>query len=91
MSELRRSAHRRRQVLAALLERDGRCMAPVCTFASRDWPAPWSVGHVVPLSRGGTDELVRLEHLRCNVSAGNRAPRVRAYASTIADPRKGMT
>ena len=34
-----------------------------------------SVGHVVPRSRGGTDDLsnLRPEHLECNVGLGNRA------------------
>jgi 5-methylcytosine-specific restriction endonuclease McrA len=40
------------------------------------WPNPWSysVDHIIPLSKGGTDLLSNVQptHLTCNVSKGNR-------------------
>lgn len=61
-----------------IAERDGwRC--GVCRRKVRsdlEWPHPRSasVDHIVPLSRGGDDTRanVRLAHLRCNLSLGNR-------------------
>lgn len=47
-------------------------------FVNRDlaYPDPWmpSFGHVIPISKGGLDswDNLRLEHLTCNVKAGNR-------------------
>ena len=48
-------------------------------------PMSPSIGHQLPRSRGGSDapENLRLEHLRCNVSAGNRLG--------AGAPRKGET
>jgi hypothetical protein len=55
-----------------------RCLNPegrVITGVS--WPDPWSasIDHILPLSLGGTDTASnkRAAHLRCNISAGNRA------------------
>jgi len=47
-------------------------------FVNRDlaYPDPWmpSFGHIIPISRGGLDswDNLRLEHLTCNVRAGNQ-------------------
>lgn len=83
-----RSRRRRRARLAdaasepyttvEIADRDGgRC--GVCRRKVRldlEWPHPRSasVDHIVPLSRGGDDTKsnVRLAHLRCNISQGNR-------------------
>jgi len=63
--------HRTRQLLLA---RDGPgCRADVCISpGGRDALPAWSIGHVYPLSLGGSDALanLRLEHLVCNVHAG---------------------
>ena len=47
-----------------------------------------TVGHVLPVSRGGDDsyENLQLEHRRCNLAAGAR---VAPPAATIAEPING--
>jgi hypothetical protein len=63
-----------------IYERDGgRCH--ICGEHVHDdikWPdgrAP-SVDHVLPITKGGSDEPenLKLAHLRCNISKGNRVP-----------------
>lgn len=52
------------------------------------WPDRYSpsVDHVVPLSRGGDDTLanVKLSHLTCNLSKGNRLEEVRDGSKEVA-------
>jgi 5-methylcytosine-specific restriction endonuclease McrA len=64
--------------LWTIYERDaGRC--GIClerVDRSVRWPnqAAASLDHIIPISRGGTDEAgnLQLAHLRCNLSKGNR-------------------
>lgn len=74
-----------RAVLALLFERTP---APVCPCGGRVYrgvtgPMQASPGHIIPVARGGTDELVnlRIEHLRCNV---RRQARLDSPIATIA-------
>ncbi len=74
---LHSGGRRVRATLLLLLERDGplcgRCAAPTIGTNGR-LPSGPTIGHVVPVSKGGTDDLrnLRIEHLRCNVVAGAR-------------------
>jgi 5-methylcytosine-specific restriction endonuclease McrA len=47
-----------------------------------------TVGHLIPVSRGGDDsyENLALEHRRCNLAGGNR---VTPPAATVVEPRYG--
>lgn len=60
-------------LIAYLMERDrgrcGKCRKPI---RAKKGPRRPSIGHIVPLARGGKHELANLqaEHLDCNLSAG---------------------
>jgi 5-methylcytosine-specific restriction endonuclease McrA len=66
-------------LIAYLIERDGnRCRIPGCSYGSRQigvGARKPSLDHIVPLSKGGKNELanIQLAHFRCNLSKGNRA------------------
>lgn len=51
-----------------------RCRLLIDLGLSRMKPGGLMVGHVVPRSKGGTDDIsnLRPEHRRCGLSAGNR-------------------
>ena len=51
-------------------------------------PHSASVEHVVPRSKGGSDDLagLRLSHLRCNVSRGNRPRKTRTRRAVVRSP-----
>lgn len=75
MADLRTSDAQRRAVRRFLIARDGdRCGR--CGL-----PGARELGHVLPRSRGGSDDIsnLRLEHGACNRAAGNRpdSPRAR--------------
>ena len=57
-----------------------RCGAPIDVTLSGLHPEGATVGHVVPVSRGGDDsyENLALEHRRCNLAAGARVAPPRA-------------
>jgi hypothetical protein len=65
---------------ARLAQRDGwwcwLCGAAIDPAAPANSPGSGTVDHVVPRSRGGTDEPgnLRLAHRRCNVRRGNHLP-----------------
>lgn len=58
-----------------LLEEDGYTCG-LCGELVKEERGPWgpSIGHVVPLARGGKHEVdnLRLEHLRCNLRKGDK-------------------
>jgi 5-methylcytosine-specific restriction endonuclease McrA len=64
---------------AEIAERDGwrcsLCSGPVDPSLKHTDPAYGTIDHVVPITRGGTNELsnLRLAHHRCNSAKGNRA------------------
>lgn len=47
-------------------------------------PLGLTIGHVIPLSHGGSDDDANLrpEHRRCNLAAGNRPTMPRATLAT---------
>ena len=49
-----------------------------------------TIGHIIPRSRGGTDDLANLglEHRRCNLATGSRVAPPRALLAT---PPGGIT
>lgn len=53
-----------------------KCGKPIDTNVHYPDPYSMSIGHQIPLSRGGSDDIsnLRPEHLGCNTSAGNRLP-----------------
>lgn len=68
----------RKRIIAHLLERDGSscaiCRARIDLTASRRDPGMASIDHVIPRSAGGSNDMsnLRLAHLGCNSSRGNR-------------------
>lgn len=81
-SSPRRITGRRNRLLAyGLWERDGglcrRCGLPIDPTLHGYLPGALTIGHVIPLSQGGTDDPRNLgpEHRRCNLSAGARPDR----------------
>ena len=50
----------------------------VCWLCHQPIDGTVSVDHVLPRSKGGTDDIENLRpaHLRCNLRRGNRAPRI---------------
>lgn len=54
--------------------RCAKCGAVIDLWRKHPDPLSPSIGHQLPRSRGGSDDLgnLRLEHLRCNEAAGNR-------------------
>jgi 5-methylcytosine-specific restriction endonuclease McrA len=73
-----------RRVRAYLADRDGRrcgrCGESIDMALSGMHPMGATVGHVIPVARGGTDHPgnLRLEHRRCNLAAGDRLDPPRA-------------
>lgn len=71
-----------------VIERDGpvcrRCSAWVDVSLSGLLPDGPTLGHVIPASRGGSDELdnLGLEHRRCNLAASDRVDPPRALIAT---------
>lgn len=55
----------------------GRCGQAIDATLHYTHPGALTIGHVIPISKGGTNVLenLRPEHRRCNLSAGNREPR----------------
>ena len=85
----RRVTGRRNRMLArALWERDQgkcqRCGLWIDPSLSGALPGGLTIGHVVPLSRGGSNDPSNLgpEHSRCNIAAGAREPRPAAVIVT---------
>jgi 5-methylcytosine-specific restriction endonuclease McrA len=78
----------RRQVVA----RDGavcrRCGKPIDLTLSGRHPMGLTLGHIVAVAEGGSDELANLapEHHRCNLGAGDVAPRARVAISPFCGP-----
>ncbi|HEV8282335.1 MAG TPA: hypothetical protein VGQ02_10770 [Candidatus Limnocylindrales bacterium] len=72
------------------MERDGpycgRCQRYVDTELPGTDPRGPSIGHRYPVALGGTDHMtnLRLEHLRCNQSAGARIDALPLEPSAIA-------
>lgn len=65
----------RERLLPYIAGRDGgRCQICGKPVRARKGPRRASVDHIVPLSRGGTNDLVNLQlaHLSCNLLKGNR-------------------
>ena len=54
--------------------RCAKCAQPIDLSLHYPDPLNLSIGHQLPLSRGGTDTIdnLRPEHLQCNQQAGNR-------------------
>ena len=69
--------------LQRLAERDGwacwLCGGEIDPHATRTSPVAGSIDHLVPRSRGGSDDAsnLRLAHRRCNVRRGNHLPELR--------------
>lgn len=88
-SELHRGGHRLRQARVLVVNRDGnacrRCGGRIDLSLPGSHPDGLTLGHIMPASKGGTDELANLaaEHRRCNLAAGARRDPPRA---TIAVP-----
>lgn len=88
-SQLHRGGHRLRQARDLVHARDGnacrRCTQPIDMGLPGTHPNGPHLGHIIPASKGGTDELANLglEHNRCNLAAGARRDPPRA---TIAVP-----
>ena len=84
---LRQGGRRIAKVRGYLFVRDGsrcgRCGGVIDMRLSGLQADGPTLGHIVPLSSGGTDDLdnLRLEHRRCNLSAGKRL--VRAVANIV--------
>lgn len=55
---------------------DGCALCGEAVDRSLEWPHPLSksVDHIVPISKGGTDDIenLQLAHLRCNISKHDR-------------------
>lgn len=64
--------------------RCGRCGKVIDLDASPMGPFGLTIGHVIPLSHGGSDDDANLrpEHRRCNLAAGNRPTMPRATLAT---------
>ena len=73
------SVAKRRQVLEVYGTICWLCRQPIAGLPSAD--------HVIPRSRGGTDDIENLRpaHLRCNISRGNRPPRRRITLTPSSD------
>jgi 5-methylcytosine-specific restriction endonuclease McrA len=84
---LRKGGRRIARVRQYLLVRDGarcgRCGGVLDMRLSGLDPDGPTLGHILPLSRGGTDDLenVQLEHRKCNLAASNRF--IRAVANIV--------
>ena len=88
MSDLHRGGARIRATVRLVLERDGnrcrRCGEPIDMAIGGLAPEGPTLGHVLPYSKGGTDDLANLglEHRRCNLAAGARLIPPRALLAT---------
>ena len=73
------SVAKRRRVLEVYGNICWLCHQPIDGLPSAD--------HVLPRSRGGSDDIenLRPSHLRCNIARGNRMPRRRAVLTTSTD------
>jgi 5-methylcytosine-specific restriction endonuclease McrA len=73
------SVRKRKQVLAEY--------GNVCWLCGQPVPGLPSADHVIPRSRGGSDDIENLRpaHLACNVKRGNRLPK-RRRAADITGP-----
>jgi 5-methylcytosine-specific restriction endonuclease McrA len=73
-----RGGQQRRVLMRAVVERDGptcgRCGGWIDSALSGLHPDGPTLGHIIPASRGGSDELdnLRPEHRRCNLAASDR-------------------
>lgn len=89
MSELHAGGHRLRQTRAQLIARHGaicgRCRGSIDLSLSGLHPRGLTIGHIVPVAAGGTDDLANLqpEHRACNLAG---APRLLQPRATIARP-----
>jgi 5-methylcytosine-specific restriction endonuclease McrA len=76
VSRLHKGGHRRNVALALVLARDGRrcrrCDRGIQRGLSGLHPMGPTLGHIIPASLGGSDELSNLapEHRSCNLAAG---------------------
>jgi 5-methylcytosine-specific restriction endonuclease McrA len=92
MSDRHRSGRWVRVTLGYLYQahghRCGRCLGWIDPKLTGMHPLGGTIGHVVPLSQGGTDHLenLRPEHRRCNLSAGRRDVPVAVEAEPVARP-----
>lgn len=75
----------RRQVVEIHGNRCARCGRPIDLSLSGLHPQGLTLGHAIPLARGGTDAIgnLRPEHRACNLAAGARLDPPRA---TLAKP-----
>lgn len=84
MNRLHRGGARVRSTVGLVLDRDGnrcrRCRQPIDMTLGGMQPDGPTLGHVVPMAKGGGDELgnLGLEHRRCNLAAGARSDPPRA-------------
>lgn len=64
--------------------RCAKCLQPIDVELRHPDPNSLSIGHQLPLARGGTDEIsnLRPEHLRCNLRASDQVASYRAPAVT---------
>ncbi len=75
---LARGGQRLRTIRRQVVERDGpycrRCSGRIDLTLSGLHPDGLTLGHVIPASRGGTDDPSNLgpEHRRCNLAASSR-------------------
>lgn len=78
---LKRGAKAEPYTLSEIAERDryrcGECRKRVAMKRPYPHPSSPSIDHVVPITQGGDDTKanIRLTHLRCNISRGNRGGR----------------
>ena len=59
----------------------------ICWLCKQPIPGLPRADHVLPRSKGGTDDIENLRpaHLRCNISRGNRVPKMKAQLKTSTD------
>jgi hypothetical protein len=83
-----------RRARALVAERDGilcrRGDGPIDMSLSGMHPDGPNLGHIIPASQGGTDDLANLglEHRRCNLAAG---PRLTPPRAAIATPIRSVS
>lgn len=88
-SLLHQGGQRLRTARVQVVNRDGnvcgRCGGRIDLSLPGSHPDGLTLGHIIPASKGGTDDLsnLRPEHRRCNLAAGARRAPPRA---TIAVP-----
>lgn len=81
--------HASRQARKAVVARDGarcwRCRGAIDLRLSGLHPKGLTVGHIIPVSKGGSDAMANLapEHRRCNRAASDR---LEPPAAVIATP-----